>query len=275
MNRTTFGLLGVSALLFGSLNVASAADLPYKAPPPPPVDTYTFSGIYVGLSVEDSHDKFNWAFNPPNPAGIGINQAYSFGHDDYGADWHIGLQYQWNFVVFGVEGGEISATNKPAINPFFGVNNAELSNAGRTAIEFAGGRLGLAWNRFMVYGTGGWAHTSIDSFGTPVGGGLPEQVAQTNGHSGSFYGGGIEYLVSHASACCDIVVGADYKHFNFNTTYDCVGAANLNPPVGVCLGAAGGYNDRNIGASTDVISARISFKTQGFGYWGGPVAARY
>src|SRR6266540_4877570 len=47
---------------------ATAADLPYKAPPPLPVAYYDWSGAYVGLNVGGTH--YNVTHHFPSPGAV-------------------------------------------------------------------------------------------------------------------------------------------------------------------------------------------------------------
>jgi outer membrane immunogenic protein len=66
MNRLL--LAGIS--LVGLSGVATAADMPLKAPPPPPVAAWSWTGFYAGLDGGYSfgRDPFTCAQNSRRPA---------------------------------------------------------------------------------------------------------------------------------------------------------------------------------------------------------------
>ena len=47
----------------------------------------------------------------------------------------------------------------------------------------------------------------------------------------------------------------EYKHVALDTERHCAG-----PPQGTCLGALGGFTDRDISADADIVTARLSLK---------------
>src|SRR5215472_4621433 len=83
---------------------AMAADMFVKAKAPPPPVVIDWSGIYVGGSIggvwTDAH-----RFMPNLPqVGIPAQTFTSHGNDTI-YDVHVGLQWQWQQWVLGVEGG--------------------------------------------------------------------------------------------------------------------------------------------------------------------------
>ncbi len=77
-------------------------------------------------------------------------------------------------------------------------------------------------------------------------------------NDGWFAGGGIEYMV-HKGALVDVVLGAEYQHFD------------VRDKRAYCFLAtcAAHQLDFNQGASGDIVRARLTIKTQGWG-WAGP-----
>ena len=191
-------LASVGALaLTGS--AALAADLPSRAPPPvyvPPVPIFSWTGIYVGGQV-----GYAWSSN--GSQGIdgfdpitGAVIATSLGQKPNGVigGAHVGYRYevpQWNWfsssgVVLGLEGSVdgTSLTNQgaAAAGDFF--INAYSKNDIQGSIR---GQLGFAWDRVLIYATGGVAfggfNTNISGFATVpagfpnAGGSSPAQPA--------------------------------------------------------------------------------------------------
>ena len=87
-----------------------------------------------------------------------------------------------------------------------------------TNLFTVGPRLGYAWDRWMIYATGGYAtgrsqgqycsttHRPLRSGGSD----LPSGASRNDGW---FAGGGFEYMV-HKGALVDVILGAEYQHFD-------------------------------------------------------------
>ena len=174
---TTFG--GINAISdgnrrgapgFGTVTSASAADMPLKAPAPayvPPA--YNWTGFYLGLNV-----------------GGGLTSGGGFG-DASGIIGGGQIGYNWQSVgspfVIGLE-ADIQGADLSNSATALGVTVDGRLNAFGTVR----GRLGYAWDRFMIYATGGWAvtRTQLDATnglmcptttGVPVG----QPAAASNG----------------------------------------------------------------------------------------------
>ena len=235
MRRQSF-LATVGAIaLTGS---AFAADL---APPPPayvPPAPYSWTGLYAGLQVgyawgrDPSHVFFDEPPTFATPLGTTLAVAAvvvdpgafineSFGHNPQGVigGAHAGYQLQltqWSWfsssgIVIGVEGSvDGTSINNTVFDPF-----SEL--AVRTQVPVEGSirlRAGVAWDRLLVYATGGAAFTSIKDTYTDWTGfvtGVPGAYeAITKNRSGWTVGGGLQYAVTDNWS-----VGVEYRYSDF------------------------------------------------------------
>ncbi|KQQ48751.1 porin [Methylobacterium sp. Leaf125] len=184
--RSATALAGIA--IAGS---AFAADLPRRQAPPPvfvPVPVFTWTGFYAGFNAGYGFD----ASSNSQPTVIGVNGAstlvlpgttaaiaFSNGQSN---DGFVGGQY----VDFGRERNRFSATGPLAAQQVF-------NPAGVSGLDYFGtvrGRLGYAFDRTLVYGTGGFAYGS--------GGG--RDFGLTNSSRDDFQtgwaaGGGIEYAL--------------------------------------------------------------------------------
>ena len=165
-----------TALLTGA---ASAADLPRRAAPPPvftPVPVFTWTGAYFGINAGyafDASSRTNNTFAVPFPyAAPGTVASFrNRSQDGFSGGGQIG--YNWQLtpgsgVVIGVE------ADAQYLDFGRNRNNAFVSGAvapgyyltdprGLSSLDFFGtvrGRLGYAFDRTLVYGTGGFAYGS-------------------------------------------------------------------------------------------------------------------
>lgn len=243
---------------------AFAADMPAriaKAPVVPPVVVYDWSGIYVGGAVGGAwHDTAGNFYNAP-PFLWGTSN--SDGALIYGG--FAGIQKQWGSLVVGIEGGWNGLDNGFNNSPGTGVFGQGCIYGGGAScqsrindIGYIGGRLGYAWNRFMVYGQGGYARADIDTRVYLPAANLAIAAASA-AHDGWYAGVGGEYAVLD-----NLVLGIDYKHYEFDSK-----AHNCNLALITC----DPFSNRNVDADVDSVMARVSFK---FNPWPtGPVVARY
>ena len=188
---------------------AVAADLPIPAEPIPAVVVpFSWTGLYVGVQ-----GGFAWAdadadFNNGAP-------SLNYNPDGFVAGGHVGAAYQWTWLVLGVE-GDIEWTD---------INGSGGSAAGFTSessieVNFqasARGRLGVAFDRFQIYATGGAAFADADVTGGPLGG--PDGSFNDDSW-GWTAGAGAEYAVTD-----HIVAGLEYRFTDFGDV-----SGNLPPP---------------------------------------------
>jgi outer membrane immunogenic protein len=183
---------------------AYAADLPSRKAPPmayvPPVPIFTWTGFYVGVNAggafRANNNNNNNAFFPGAPFAFANNgngnNARFIGGGQAGVNWQI------NQFVLGVEGdGQVLVgNNNNNGNNFFGFGN----NGNNT--RFLGtvrGRGGIAFDRLLVYGTGGVAFgtgPTINNFNPFLVGAGPFFTNANNGNNwrvGYAVGAGVEY----------------------------------------------------------------------------------
>ena len=217
-------LLLASTVLAGLTAAASAADLPRRAAPPPvftPVPVFTWTGFYAGFNAGYGFDASS--SRPATvvgvPAGTGIFAdaagannipgvlAFSNRNNNEGfvGGGQIGYNYQFtpgSGIVVGVEADAQYADfgrqrNRFAFNTL-GVPGGIVPGTlvynpnGLSGLDYFGtvrGRLGYAFDRTLVYATGGFAYGS--GGGRQFGTGVSSNDFQT----GYAVGGGIEYAL--------------------------------------------------------------------------------
>jgi outer membrane immunogenic protein len=206
---------------------AFAADLPSRAPPPvyiPPTPIFTWTGIYVGGQV-----GYAWGTQKANlslPDGSTLYNSYNA--EGVIGGGHVGYNYQVNQWVVGIEGSvdgtSLSKTFVPSgdgvfVNGVGFVPGAGSSYTASSPVQGSiRGRVGIAWDRALIYATGGAAFGGITaSVSTPFG-----YASRSTTRVGWTVGGGIEYAVTNNWS-----VRAEYRYTDFGsfTNYPAVFAA--------------------------------------------------
>ncbi|WP_331312845.1 hypothetical protein [Methylobacterium mesophilicum] len=196
MLRVTTALAGVA--FAGS---AFAADLPRRAAPPPvftPVPVFTWTGAYFGINAgyafdaSDRNTGNTFAVPFPYAAPGTVASFRNRSQDGFSGGGQIGYNYQFtpgSGVVIGFE------ADAQYLDFGRNRNNAFVSGAvapgyyltdprGLSSLDFFGtvrGRLGYAFDRTLVYGTGGFAYGSGSadrSFGGFAGDPPPSDACQ-------------------------------------------------------------------------------------------------
>ena len=163
---------GAAVAVLGLATAASAADLPARTytKAPPMVATYNWTGFYVGVNAGGA-----WT-----SGGAGDNSGF-VGGGQIGYNW----QAVGSPLVLGLE-ADIQGTSLKSSTDLGGGVTGE---AKVPAFGTVRGRIGYAWDRFMVYGTGGWAYSKTEATITGPGGSLSDNKWA----SGYTLGGGLEW----------------------------------------------------------------------------------
>ena len=152
-----------AAVMIGS---AYAADLPRRAPPPPPAyvppaPIFTWTGFYIGVNAGAAFRVRNVDDNVFFPGVDPLLLALASNNNNrnnarFIGGGQAGVNYQFNQFVLGIEAdGQALVGNNNNGNNFF-----NFGNNGDNA-RFLGtvrARGGIAFDRFLVYGTGGFAY---------------------------------------------------------------------------------------------------------------------
>jgi outer membrane immunogenic protein len=213
------GAFAAAATLAGS---AFAAE---PAPTPPPVPVFTWTGLYVGGQI-----GYAWGRDPVTWVGTANDLDLAAGALTQSPQGviggaHVGYNLQYNpWLVIGVEGSvDGTSLSKTVVVPLidlpgdtFGSATFNSSASVQGSIR---GRLGIAWDRVLIYGTGGIAFTSFNTSITDTTGfftGVPgTNTTISNTRAGWTAGGGLEYAITD-----NWWVRAEYRYSNFGTTTD-------------------------------------------------------
>jgi outer membrane immunogenic protein len=265
MKKILLGSVGLAAMLAGP---AMAADM--RVPPPAPAPVYyDWSGAYVGGNIGGVWYDHHQHFTTPTAAPALFLPSASFGTSGSDAifGFHAGAQWQWGIWVLGVEAALSGCTSE--CRSFSGVNTSpvfgptQFAEHKMTNLFTAGPRLGLAFDRWMIFVTGGWASANLkSSFCSSVSGLCDGPGSNGNGASrnnnGYYVGGGFDYMV-HKGSLVDVILGVEYQHYDVNGQRAFCGL----PGCGADTSA-----DYDLSSKGDLVRARLTIKTQGYGfYW--------
>jgi opacity protein-like surface antigen len=257
---------------------SAAADLPVKASPSPvPPVVYDWSGIYVGAGLGGVWSEPHRFY--PNLQQVGIPPTTFVSHGTDGLyDFHGGVQWQWGQWILGAEvnysAGFKDMRSSVSISPpepFTALN----ATTRVTQLVTIGPRLGYSWGPFMAYGTVGYAaahlkgtYTCDDGIPTLPGPGAcgavfgPFQNQNFGGatwNNGWSLGAGFEFM-AYRGPIGDLILGADYLHFDVNQklAFACT--------IALC----GPTTHQNFfqDARGDIVRARLSLKTAGWEFFG-------
>ncbi|MGH6925801.1 MAG: outer membrane protein [Propylenella sp.] len=225
-------LLASTAAVALLSTAAFAADLPLPVEPMEEVvaaPAYDWSGVYIGASGGFGWGDYDYIFTQ-------VAGTPNVGNDLEGwvAGGQIGYNWQSGMFVLGavadISWSDIEG-NAACPNPAFTCN---------VDVEWFGtvrGNVGVALDRFLIYGTGGFAYGGIER--QSAGGGAA--ITQDETHIGWAAGGGIGFGVTN-----NLTIGAEALFVNLdNETYAAV------PPL---------FSQVDIGADFVVVRGSANFK---------------
>jgi outer membrane immunogenic protein len=207
-------LAGVAT--FAMVGAAAAADMPvYPVEAAAIVEApvaNTWSGMYIGI-----HGGWNWNETDGDEGILGDSES-----DGFVIGGQLGYNWQINNIVFGLEvdGSYVDNDDTATVGDgFFDVEQNYLATAR--------GRLGLAFDRFLVYGTGGAAFTGLDIDGEDA------------DYFGWVAGGGVEFALTQ-----NVTLGVEYLHYEF-------GDEAVDSDL---------FDGVDVGLSNDVVRGRLNVK---------------
>jgi outer membrane immunogenic protein len=255
----------IKSVLFASVACAiaapaMAADLSarpvYKAPAPVGAAVFSWTGFYIGGNIGAKWGRFDETLSGP------VNSiAFSRGdsNTEFVGGGQIGYLWQTGQFVFGIE-GDIDATRlrdsvtvTTAVSPFVAGDSLSVRNDWQSSVR---GRIGWAFDRVLVYATGGGAWGNLKTTGNfvPVGP-TPGFTASTDKTVfGWTVGGGVDYMLM-----ANWSIGAEYRFTRFDR--DNTVALGALPVVG-------GTTPINATTNLDTheVTARLSYHFGGRGY---------
>jgi outer membrane immunogenic protein len=233
-------LLLAGAAVAGLLaaGAASAADLPSRrmAPAPmapafAPLPVFTWTGFYIGANVgyawnNNDNDSFVPNAFVRDNAGrlVPFTGTFDRGDSDgFLAGVHTGYNMQFGGFVLGVEGDIEGVFGDDDDDDFFGgtvlrdVNGNPIAfSFGPNSLDWQGSiraRLGVAFDRLLVYGTGGWAFGGVS--GGFRNGGILFDDNNDDTLTGWTLGAGVEYAFTN-----NLTTRLEYRYTNFDRDDD-------------------------------------------------------
>jgi len=232
------------ALSIGAGAAAFAADMTPPAPVPPPIykapsAIYDWSGIYIGINAGYGTGFSNWSDGP-----VGTTGAFPISGFLVGAT--LGANYQIGNYVFGIEadGGwsNITGNSGMTCGAIAAVVPPPVSCQTQSDwLATLRGRVGYAFDRFLIYGTAGGA------FGDLQAGLNPPATFDRAIEAGIAAGAGIEFAIT--------------PNWTAKIEY-----LFVDLPNGACTtaGNCGGAAGSTVNFSENVVRAGVNFK---FGPW--------
>jgi len=257
----------LTAALISLAAPAIAADLPVKARPMAPIATvYNWTGCYIGGNVGGKWVRTSGSLTV-GPTAVTATDTRSFGDADSTtliAGGQVGCNYQpvgsnW---VFGVE-GDFDWQRWSRVNTL-GTTTAVLVAGDffdwRSRWEAsARGRIGYAWDRLLIYATGGAAFTEVvagaNFIATTAGGiAFPASFATDSKTIwGPTVGGGFEYAFTNNFS---FGVEGRYSWYGTQTFNGGIVAAAFVPGTGFLPAAAA----QSVKLNTFEVMGKLNFK---------------
>ena len=291
-----------AALLCGG---ASAADLPRRAAPPVfvPVPVFTWTGAYFGLNAGYAFsDNSNIRTLGNNGAGAGAILPLTNGNpgsntvlnvqqerrasslrseqEGFTGGGQIGYNYQLtpgSGIVIGIEA---DAQYTDLTRRIDYLSPAQAANGFvpdpstvRQSLDYLGtvrGRLGYAFDRVLVYGTGGFAYGNVNydaqffSNNAAAGNPLAYSGRYNEIETGYVYGGGIEYALPTDSflnffKSSAVTIKAEYLRYDLGSRS--ITVSSTNPATGTqFIAAANGSYTSRFSTEGSLVRAGLNYK---------------
>jgi outer membrane immunogenic protein len=238
VNKLFVALLSSTALLV-TVAGASAADLParpvYKAAPMA-APAFSWTGIYVGGNVGYGWGRTRGTAATSAPGGLPGQSDL----DGIVGGGQIGANYQVGAWVFGIEADYQGASVDGSKTAGAFTDTAEVERYGTLR-----GRIGYAWDRWLAYGTGGYAFGARTNYNfvTPA----AFSGAGSRDLDGWAAGGGLEYAFAPNWSA-----KVEYMHVNLDTK------AFTSLP---CVAAS-----CRVGADIDTVRLGVNYRFSGLGW---------
>jgi outer membrane immunogenic protein len=174
MRHFMIALLAATTLGVGA---AAAADLPTKAPMYSPAPVFSWTGFYVGVNA-----GYGWVSDSDSGFSDSSNLNGFLGGAQIGYNWQGASP-----LVLGIE-ADFQGTSQSHADTFPGGNTLKQQLPWFGTVR---GRVGYAFDRAMIYATGGLAYLDYKLTGCCVGG---LTASSDTSKAGWTLGGGVEWM---------------------------------------------------------------------------------
>lgn len=240
----------LSAALFLHAGTALSADLPSRSAMPPTAapPAFTWTGFYVGANAGYSwnESRTRYGYSLANTADFAefsaaalVPQQLGRDSDGFVGGGQLGYNYQIGQFVLGVEAdlAHLDARQRTSytttVSDAFGT--ATVSTGTRSNLDWLGtvrGRAGVAFDRILVFATGGLSYgrttdqTTITSSGFDDDGGFGGSWSgrQNGTRAGWTVGGGVEYALTQ-----NVTLKAEYLYYDLGSTKHSVTGFSYDP----------------------------------------------
>lgn len=291
-SKSIFAATIVANAILG-MGAAFAADLPVKAPPPPPAQIYSWTGFYVGGNAgwageraSGTSDFIDTAFAPAstefsNPQSNSPSGSSFTGGIQAGYNWQVtprfvlGAEGDWDWLrtkySFCRQTDILFST--ACLDALPNIDGFETIASQTNWLATARGRAGVTAGQFMFYGTGGVAVGSIqtteslncltDGCGGKSTFKLALSSSTTQTRVGWVAGLGVEGMLNSKWS-----IKAEWLH------YDLGNLSNTFTTVGNVVGPGGGLGTQSVlwSRSEHYDTVRVGLN---YHFVGGPVVAKY
>lgn len=230
---------------------AFAAEPPPYVPPPP---LFNWTGPYVGGQIGGAWGTGNLnavLFDPFVPALVAASTSGTPSGVIGGG--HAGYLYQINQWVLGIEGSVDGASlNNTAAAAFPGVfgGSVLVANSSLDVVGTIRGKTGFAWDRVLIYGTGGLAFGGFSTNLSLVGNAplFGATFNPSNTRVGWTAGGGLQYAVTD-----NWWIFTEYRYTN-------VGSINFNNAVVATVLPVGAFFNASRQIRLNQVQAGFSYR---------------
>jgi outer membrane immunogenic protein len=250
-------LLG-TAMSLAFVGGASAADMYVKAPPP-----YSWTGFYIGGNIGGGWAQKDW-FEDATGSGSGFGPV-GFHDASYTASGFLGggqagYNLQSGRWIFGIEGdfsgANITGNTSSCFTQVVGTIQSCSTNV--KSLGTVTGRFGTAWDRTLLYVTGGAAWIRED---------------HANGcNACSFTGGPNVWTASETRGGWLVGIGAEYAFagpWSAKLEYDYVGLGTQNVGKFIATPSGAPFTE-DIRQNMQLVKFGVNYR-----FGSGPIATRY
>lgn len=258
--KTRMLLAGV--LIAGATTTAGAADLANRklAPVAPTMAAYSWNGFYVGVNAgyawtqNSTHYSYRLGDNPGpddiaefNAAGL-VPQGFRGNRGGFIGGGQVGYNYQTGALVLGIEADfqylDVKRRSNQATSFTDGADSSTIVTAAESGVEWLGtvrARAGVAFDRTLIYATGGLAYGRLTNRTSITATGMVDNVAYAGAWRGSkgdtrvgwTIGAGVEYALTQ-----NVTLKAEYLYYDLGRTSYAISGGSSDPTEGFLGGTA-------------------------------------